>query len=117
MDRHILDYAKMLERDHKKNLDQDQKLSQGLGVTLDENSGTAGQLQSDGSKEMAALSTLDPGKYSKEFISDMIKGHADVLNWIDNQQTQNERVKKFLYQTRKYISKHLKKAQYIQDHV
>ena len=117
VNRHILDYAKMLDRDHNKNLDQDQQLSQELGLTLGENSGTAGQLQSDGNKGMAALSSLDQVSFSREFISDMIKGHTDVLNWIDNQQAQNERVKRFLNETRKYISKHLKKAQYIQVHV
>jgi len=107
----------MLERDHNKNLDQDQKLSQELGLTLDENSGAAGQLQADGNKDMSALSSLDPDRYSREYISEMIKGHTDVLNWLDNQQTHNERLKRFLIETRKYISKHLKKAQYIQDHV
>ncbi len=109
----VLDYARMLDLDHNEHLDETRHLSQQLGMTIEDN-GSLEELRTDGDQDLAALTVLDAKDFSELYIADMIKGQAEALDWIDMQDTQNKKVKKFLDQTREILDRCLETAERIQ---
>lgn len=109
-------YAKMLEREHTKNLNKILKLSKELKIASIKNS-TASKITSNGKKEMSGLSAATGENFDVLFINDMVKDHQAALTLIDtnlSKNVYNTELKTDLEKTRKHIAMHLEKGQKIQ---
>lgn len=113
----VLDYAKMLHKEHGRNVADTLKLGQKIGVTPLETP-AVDKLRVKGASELAALIPLDGDQFASAYIAAMVKGHAEALDMIDNQLLKNARndaVKKHLTETRRHVDRHLQEAKKIQS--
>ncbi len=113
----VADYAKMLHKEHGKNLDDTLKLGQKINVTPMETA-AVDKLRVKGAGELAALAPLDGEKFASAYIETMIKGHMEVLGMIDNQllkNAENADLKKHLTETRGHVANHLEAAKKLQS--
>lgn len=109
-------YAKMLKKDHSKNLNQTLALSRKLGLKpVMEDSALA--LKQQGQEMTQELKTTDKKDYEKQYLGDMIKGHEAVLTQLqkDISQTNDTRLKMHLEKTRVSVARHLAAAQQLQS--
>jgi putative membrane protein len=106
----VLDYAKMMEKEHSENLEKTKSLG-----TL--SSASEVQLVKDhGAQEAATLDSKSGKAYAAAYIDAMVAGHQDALSMIDNKMlpaATSEPVKQHLTDTRKHVEAHLKRAQEI----
>lgn len=112
----VLDYAKMMEKEHTKNLAATNKL---LSKTEGQPAHAAkhAEKKAEGEKDLAKLSEKDGDVFGKAYISAMVKGHKEVLDELDSKlipAAQTEAVKKHLTETRTHVAHHLEEAQKIQ---
>ena|ERR1041385_6144175 len=116
LDRKVADYAKMMEKEHSKNLDRDEKLAQKTNIQPVETAQVQ-NLRTQGADELSRLSPLQGAQFATAYIAAMVKDHSDALALIDAQKdsVQNKDLKKHVTATRDHVAKHLDEAKKIQD--
>lgn len=106
------DYAKMLENDHRANLEKVDTLSKLARAPITESPEVA-QLKSKAADERASLDRLDGKEFQNAYLDAMVKGHAEVLSKIDDKLlpgSSDAAVQQHLRSTRESVSRHLAKA-------
>ncbi|WP_455434483.1 DUF4142 domain-containing protein [Xanthomonas sp. WHRI 7945] len=106
----VLDYAKMMEKEHSANLEKTKALGT-LAETPD-----VKQLETKGEQELTTLGQKSGKDYAAAYIDAMIAGHKEALQLIDSQMTaaaSTDPVKKHLTETRTHVEQHLAKAEEI----
>lgn len=109
-------YARMMDKEHTKNLKQTLQLSAKLGIAPVQ-SKTVSKLQHDGKKELKHLASLDSHNFDKAYSNEMVRDHTAALKIIDQslKHSSNPEVTAFLNTTRPHIAMHLAKAEKIQQ--
>lgn len=113
----VLDYAKMLHKEHGENVGKTLKLGEKIGVTPMETA-DVDKLRVKGASELAALVPLAGEEFGSAYIAAMIQGHNEALDMIDNKLlkgAKNADLKKHLTEARGHIAMHLKEAKKIQS--
>jgi putative membrane protein len=111
-----VDYARKMIMEHGENLKEALKLSHDIKQPPLA-SKTSEDLQAQGKKLVADLSSLKPEELNKAYIDTMIKDHKAALEMIDSDflaNVSNEKLKKYLEDTRAHVNEHLEKALEIQ---
>ena len=106
----------MLHREHGKNLVETMKLGQKMNVTPIDTV-AVDKLRVKGAGELAALVPLEDSHFGSAYMAAMIKGHAEVLDMIDNRllkSADSDALKKHLTQTRDHVAMHLEEAKKVQ---
>ena len=106
------DYAKMLEHDHRANLEKVENLSK-LTKTPIAESPDAAELKRKTAADRDALAKLDGKAFQNAYLDAMVKGHAEVLSKIDDKLlpgSTDAAVQQHLRSTRESVSRHLAKA-------
>jgi predicted outer membrane protein len=106
----VLDYAKMMERDHGMNLDK----TRTLGPSMDDPDMAA--MKAKGERELQTLDAESGAAYEKAYITAMVNGHQEALDAIDGKMmpaATRDDVKQHLADTRKAVETHLAKAKEI----
>lgn len=115
-DSKVLEYAKMLNDMHSKNLIDTERLAVKAALALPETP-AVNDLTNRGAQDLAALQPLTGKQFETAYITAMIQGHTDALDIIDHQLVngvENEDVKEHIAHMRKEVDKHLQKAKEIQ---
>lgn len=115
----VMDYAKMLESDHKDNLQKANSLAQSMNITTQESEDVE-KLKKDGADMLSNLVTKDGDDFAEDYIDKMVKGHQDALDKIDNDlmpATTDSQLRDFLNQTRQAVANHLDRAKQLQDNM
>ena len=106
----VLDFAKMMERDHGMNLDKTRALGPSMGdPDMD-------AMKAKGERELQALDAESGAAYEKAYITAMVNGHQEALDAIDGKMmpaATRDDVKQHLADTRKAVETHLAKAKEI----
>lgn len=103
----VLDYARMMEKDHGEN----RRTTESLGSPAQTPEVQA--LMDKGKAELDALGKRSGKDYETAYVEAMIKGHAEALALIDTRLiplASSEAVKKHLSQTRDKVAAHLEAA-------
>jgi len=106
----VLEYAKMMEKEHSENLEKTKALGT-LAETPD-----VKQLENKGEQELTTLGQKSGKDYAAAYIDAMIAGHKDALQLIDTQMmaaASTEPVKAHLTETKTHVEQHLAKAEAI----
>ncbi len=106
----VLEYAKMMEKEHTDNLEKTKALGT-LAATPD-----VKQLETNGEQELTTLGQKSGKEYAAAYIDAMIAGHKEALSLIDTQMTaaaSTEPVKQHLADTKTHVEQHLAKAEEI----
>lgn len=106
----VLDYAKMMEKEHSENLEKTKALGT-LAETPD-----VKQLETKGEQELTTLGQKSGKDYAAAYIDAMIAGHKEALQLIDTQMmaaASTEPVKAHLAETKTHVEQHLAKAEAI----
>lgn len=106
----VLDYAKMMEKEHGDNLAK----TRSLGTLSDAPDVQA--MKDKGAKELQTLDAASGEAYEKAYIDAMVKGHQDALDAIDGKMmpaASTDAVKQHLTETRTHVAAHLDKAKAI----
>jgi putative membrane protein len=107
----VLDYAKMMDKEHSENLEK----TKSLGLLADNDEVKA--LRAKGANEASTLAQKSGKAYEKAYIDAMVAGHKDALSLIDSKMipaATTEPVKQHLIDTRTHVERHLAKAEEIQ---
>lgn len=113
----VVQYAKMLHKEHGENLAQTMKLGQQMKVAPVETA-AVDKLRVKGAGELAALMPLDGDQFASAYVAAMVKGHTEVLAMIDNEllkNAKNDALKKHLAETRSHIAMHLEEGKKLQS--
>jgi len=108
----VLEFSKMMHKEHGMNLDQTLKLGQKIGTTPLETEAVE-KLRVKGAEELAILVPLDGDEFGTAYAAAMVKAHTEALGMLDNQlmkDVQNEELKAHLMKTREHIARHLEEA-------
>ncbi|MGH6978583.1 MAG: DUF4142 domain-containing protein [Brevundimonas sp.] len=106
----VLDYAKMMEKEHGDNLAK----TRTLGTLADAPDVQA--MKDKGAKELQTLDMASGKAYEKAYIDAMVKGHQEALDTIDGKMmsaASTDAVKQHLTETRTHVAAHLDKAKAI----
>lgn len=108
-------FAKMLEQDHGKDIEDVQALTNTLGLTLSDNT-TVDQLHAHAEESMTRLAPLTGDDYARGFVTEMVNGHREALQMIDDwlKTAQNDEVKQHLQAVRDKVAGHLREAEKLQ---
>lgn len=112
----VLDYAKLMEREHNENMEKNEALAKQLNLT-GAMPPEVTELKQHGDSAADHLKEMKGGALEREYIDDMVKGHQDVLTLIDTKLMTSElkpEVKKHLSDTRAHVAEHLSKAKALQ---
>jgi putative membrane protein len=112
----VKDYAEYLKKQHTENLKDALKLSEKIKERPLTSSETEATIKG-GHKTAKSLSKLNDQQFQVTYINDMVVGHEQALNKLDQliKTASNKDVKDFLEDTRKAVEKHLEKAKKIQE--
>jgi putative membrane protein len=111
----VMNYAKMIEQEHKADLDKLEALSKKIGVepTL----GAQATQRVKGLKVLAMLTPVNGKDFEKKYIDAMVQDHTEDLNLIDtdlSKDVKNPELKAQIAETRSHIAMHLDKAKQLQ---
>lgn len=112
----VMDYANMLHTEHSNNLEKGQNLSQSSNIPTDETQ-MVGDLKAKGETTLEKIRPLSGNEFERIYIEEMIKGHQDAINMLDNQlipSAQNEALRDHLTQSREHVAMHLERAKELQ---
>ncbi|MBA3660589.1 MAG: DUF4142 domain-containing protein [Gammaproteobacteria bacterium] len=113
----VQNYAHWLYKQHTQGLHDTIKTSRQLKEQPFK-SEAAVSLQQEGEKVLANLKSLDNTKqFQNSYIEDMIKGHQEALNHINNvllKNTNNPKLERLIKVTRHHVSEHLQRGIAIQ---
>jgi putative membrane protein len=107
----VLDYAKMMEKEHSENLEKTMSLGTLSGAS------DVQMVKDKGAQELKTLGSKSGKDYEAAYIDAMVSGHQEALSMIDTKMmpaATSEPVKQHLADTRKHVEMHLKKAQDIE---
>ena len=112
----VMEYAKMLHREHGTNQVATLKLGQQSGATPALTPAVDGLLVK-GAGELAELVPLDGDEFGAAYVSAMVKGHTEALAMIDQflQTAADAALKQHLTETRRHVADHLEKAKALQS--
>ncbi len=108
----VLEYAKMLHREHGRNVVNTQQLGMRINVTPVESSATE-NLHAKGAEALAKLVPEQGNEFAREFLDQMVKGHREALQMIDQwtSRATNAALKQHLATSRQHVAKHLEQAE------
>ncbi len=112
----VLEYAKMMHKEHGKNAGETMELGQKIDATPTD-SAAVDKLRVKGAGELAALIPLEGDKFGAAYVDAMVKGHSEVLEMIDGKllkSTENELLQKHLKETRSTVAQHLEMGKKLQ---
>lgn len=115
----VMDYAKMLEKEHSDNLQKTRDLSQSMNETPAETQAVE-DLKAKGNDMLSSLSPKDGMDFEKNYIDAMVKGHTEALSMLDNQLIPNAKsqdLKNHLTETRQHVAMHLDRAKELQGNM
>ncbi len=108
----IMEYAKMLHKEHGANMAKTLQVGQSIKVTPSDTK-AVDALKKKGAGELAMLVPLDGKDFETAYLDAMIKGHDEALAMIDNKlfpAAKNDALKKHLTDTRMHVAMHLEQA-------
>jgi putative membrane protein len=108
-------YAKMIREDHGKNINDTEKLADKLNIDLKKGD-PVDSIHTQGEQMLDRLDDVKGGEFERSFLSEMINGHRDALDKLDDfiRMAQNPEVKQHLQATRERVAFHLKEAERLQ---
>jgi len=109
----VMDYAKMLEKEHTDNQTKTAAVAKYASVTPADTAGVKA-LKAKTQTERETLSQLEPAKFEDAFVKAMVDGHAEVLRELDKElipSAKNPTLAQHLRDTRVHIAMHLEKAE------
>ena len=112
----VMDYAKMLEKEHSDNLQKTKDMSQSMNEMPAETQAVE-DLKAKGNDMLSSLSSMDGMDFEKNYIDAMVKGHTEALSMLDNQLIPNAKsadLKNHLTETRQHVAMHLDRAKELQ---
>lgn len=111
VDSNVKDYANLMITDHQANLDSTKSLSDSDHIPAND-SKSVEKFKEEGEKHLTSLKSLDDGKFSKDYVKAMVKGHTSALKMIDNflKEVKNPALKDHLERTKAVVETHLEKA-------
>jgi len=107
----VADYAKMLHREHSKNLEAGKKLNPNEG------SPEVTAMEEKGRSELSTLDQKSGKEYEKAYVDAMVKGHQEALSLIDSRllpAAQDANVRTFLTTSREHVAMHLERGKELQ---
>ena len=115
VDKHVKKYAKLMKKEHDKNLKETMKISKKQDITPVDDQKVQ-DLKAQGQQETAALNPLTKTDFDKAYINDMVKDHEAALALLDGylKEVANHKLKKHLEATRTHVQHHLDEAKKIQ---
>jgi len=111
----VLRFAKMMEQDHGRDIEEIARLSDSLGLTLSDTT-TVDQLRAHGEETLTKLAPLTGDDFGRAYISAMVNGHREALQLLDDslKTVQSEDVRQHLSAVRDKVAQHLKEAERLQ---
>jgi len=111
----VLRFAKMMEQDHGRDIEDIARLSDSLGLTLSDST-TVDQLRAHGEETMTKLAPLTGDDFGRAYINAMVNGHREALQLLDDslKTVQSEDVRQHLSAVRDKVAQHLKEAERLQ---
>ncbi len=112
----VMDYAKMLEKEHSDNLQKTKDMSQSMNEMPAETQSVE-DLKAKGNDMLSSLSSMDGMDFERNYIDAMVKGHTEALSMLDNQLIPNAKsadLKNHLTETRQHVAMHLDRAKELQ---
>ena len=112
----VMDYAKMLEKEHSDNLQKTKDMSQSMNEMPAETQAVE-DLKAKGNDMLSSLSSMDGMDFERNYIDAMVKGHTEALSMLDNQLIPNAKsadLKNHLTETRQHVAMHLDRAKELQ---
>jgi putative membrane protein len=111
----IESFARMLREDHGRNINDTEKLADKLNLDLKKGD-PVDSIHTEGEQMLDRLDALKGDEFQHSFISEMINGHREALDKLDDfiRQAQNPEVKSHLQATRQRVAFHLKEAERLQ---
>lgn len=108
-------YAKMIEQDHGRDMEQVRALAGKLGLTLATTT-TVDQLHAKGQEAMSRLAPLTGEQFGRTYMTEMVNAHREALQMLDDflKAAQNEELKQHLIGLRAKIAMHLREGEKIQ---
>lgn len=106
----VKDFGKMLESDHKKNLDQATKIAKDMNVPVPEGTTPAAD------SELKMATGMSGMGFDKDFVADMVKDHQKVIDEFQMEADSSDpaEVTDFAKQSLPTLKKHLQTAQSLQ---
>jgi putative membrane protein len=118
VDANVMNYAKLLQDDHEKNLSDNQNLVSSLNLQP-ENFKEVTSFIDKGNKQLQELEKItDTKKFEKAYVNVMIKGHEEALNKINKflkEEAKNTNLKNYLTDTKNTVEKHLQAGKQLQS--
>jgi predicted outer membrane protein len=114
----VLRFAKMMEQDHGRDIEDVQRLTESLGLTLSDTT-SVDQLRAHGEETMTRLAPLTGDDFGRAYIAAMVNGHREALQLIDDslKTVQSEDVRQHLTAVRDKVAQHLKEAEKLQGSI
>ncbi|HET8947720.1 MAG TPA: DUF4142 domain-containing protein [Candidatus Polarisedimenticolia bacterium] len=111
----VLRFAKMMEQDHGRDIEDIERLSQSLGLTLSDST-TVDQLRAHGEETMTRLAPLTGDDFGRAYITAMVNGHREALQMLDDslKTVASVEVRQHLSAVRDKVAQHLKEAERLQ---
>jgi predicted outer membrane protein len=112
IDAPVMDYAKMLHKEHGANMAKTMQLGLSIKVTPSDTK-EVDELKKKGAAELAMLVPKDGKEFESAYVDAMIKGHTEAITMIDDKllkQAKNEVLKTHLRETKQHITVHLDQA-------
>lgn len=111
-------FARMMVREHGQNNREIVAISKRIGLQPAENSDITA-MKDQGKSDVQALESSSGADFDKTYVDQMVKGHQDALQKLDqaiaNNQGRNADLSSFLSKTRQAVSRHLEMAQRLQS--
>lgn len=116
VDAEVMEYARMLHRDHKKGLDETKNLAASLGIAPADTSAVK-KSRDAAARDESALARLQGDDFARAYLDAMVKGHENALQKIDKKllpSVANDSVRRNLSETRGHIAHHLERGKALQ---
>ncbi len=113
----VSEYATMLSEHHSSNLEKTLALGDSINIEPQETESIK-EFKKKGNQELTKLAALEGTGFESAYLDAMIKGHTEVLAWIDSKSitsTKSEALKAHLDETRMQIAMHLEEAKKLRD--
>ncbi len=113
-------FARMMIREHGQNNKEISSISKRIGLQPSANEDVTA-LKDQAKSDAQALESQTGAEFDKAYVDQMVKGHQDALQKLDQaiagNQGRNSELSTFLTKTRQAVSRHLEMAQRLQNEV
>jgi putative membrane protein len=114
LDPQVIEFAELMIEDHSKNLSKTKAVAKKLHIEPSKND-DAKKLEENGKEKLKDLSKEDDNKFQKEYVDEMVKGHKDALDGVeDKEKDVSKDLKEHFTQSKAHVAKHLDKAKELQ---